>query len=105
MGEVEAQLVRVYPQADLFAHTVGYVGRINDRELNQFSEEEYQRYSGTYTIGKIGLERQYEDRLLGEVGYQNVETNARGRVLRVVEKIDPKPGDNLHLYIDSQIQA
>ncbi len=103
--EVEAQLVRVYPQADLFAHTVGYVGRINDRELNQFSEEEYQRYSGTYTIGKIGLERQYEDRLLGEVGYQNVETNARGRVLRVVEKIDPKPGDNLHLYIDSQIQA
>jgi len=102
--EVDAQLVRYYPYADLYAHSVGYVGRINERELKDFSEEEYQSYSGTYTIGKIGLERQYENLLLGEVGYQNVETNARGRVLRVVEQTDPKPGENLHLFIDTEVQ-
>ncbi|GAB2197949.1 penicillin-binding protein 2 [Sessilibacter sp. MAH4] len=102
--EVDAQLVRHYPMADLYAHTVGYVGRINERELRSFSEEEYKRYSGTYTIGKIGLERQYEDLLLGKVGFENVETNARGRVLRVLEQTPPEPGENLHLYFDSQVQ-
>ncbi len=102
--EVEAQLVRHYPLADLYAHTVGYVGRINERELNRFDEDEYQQYSGTYTIGKIGLERQYEKTLLGEVGYENVETNARGRVLRVLEQTPPKPGENLYLYFDSEVQ-
>ncbi len=102
--EVEAQLVRYYPYANLYAHSVGYVGRINERELKRFSEEEYQSYSGTYTIGKIGLEREYEALLLGEVGYQNVETNARGRVLRVVEQTDPKPGKNLQLFLDSEVQ-
>lgn len=103
--EVEAQLVRYYPQGDLFAHSVGYVGRINERELKGFSEQQHESYSGTYTIGKIGLERQYEAQLLGEVGYQNVETNARGRVLRVVQQTDPKPGKNLRLYLDSAVQA
>ncbi|GLS26911.1 penicillin-binding protein 2 [Marinibactrum halimedae] len=102
--EVEAQLVRHYPLGDLHTHTVGYVGRINERELSSFDEETYQRYSGTYTIGKIGLERQYEALLLGKVGYQNVETNARGRVLRVLEQTDPIPGENLQLHLDSAIQ-
>ncbi|BFM05443.1 penicillin-binding protein 2 [Halioxenophilus aromaticivorans] len=102
--EVEAQLVRYYPYSNLYAHSVGYVGRINERELKGFSEEQYQSYSGTYTIGKIGLEREYESLLLGEVGYQNVETNARGRVLRVVEQTDPKPGQNLQLFLDSEVQ-
>lgn len=102
--EVEAQLVRYYPYGNLYAHSVGYVGRINERELKGFSETQYQSYSGTYTIGKIGLEREYEALLLGEVGYQNVETNARGRVLRVVEQTDPKPGNNLRLFLDSDVQ-
>lgn len=103
--EVEAQLVRFYPYGDQFAHSVGYVGRINDRELKNFSEEQYQSYSGTYTIGKIGLEKQYEERLLGVVGSEFVETNARGRVLRQVDKTDPSPGENLQLYLDAEVQA
>ena len=102
--EVEAQLVRHYPYKDLFAHSVGYVGRINERELSSFDEERYQRYSGTHTIGKIGLEKQYESLLLGNVGNQNVETNARGRVLRVLERTDPEPGRNLTLHLDSHLQ-
>lgn len=102
--EVEAQLVRHYPFKDLFSHSVGYVGRINDRELSGFSEEEYERYRGTFSIGKTGLERQYEDLLLGQVGYRYVETNARGRVLRELERSDPEPGQDLHLFLDVDIQ-
>lgn len=102
--EVEAQLVRYYPFGELFAHTVGYVGRINERELGQFTEEEDERYRGTYTIGKIGLEKQYEDTLMGQVGYQNVETNARGRVLKELDRLDPVPGQDIHLYLDAEVQ-
>lgn len=102
--EVEAQLVRHYPFGDLFAHSVGYVGRINERELAGFDAEEHNRYSGTHSIGKIGLEKSYESQLLGEVGYQNVETNARGRVLRVLERSDPKPGEDLVLHLDVALQ-
>lgn len=102
--EVEAQLVRHYPFKDLFAHSIGYVGRISDQELSRFTEEEYERYRGTFTIGKTGLERQYEDLLLGKVGYRHVETNARGRVLRELERSDPEPGQDLHLFLDLDIQ-
>lgn len=104
--EVDAQLVRHYPFGELFAHSVGYVGRINDRELSGFSEEQYQAYQGTDTIGKIGLEKQYEDYLLGNVGYQQVEKNAHGRVLREItsERQSPEPGKNLHLYLDVDVQ-
>jgi hypothetical protein len=80
--EVDAQLVRHYPFGELFAHSVGYVGRISESDVARFSEEDFRRYSGTHSMGKNGLERQYEHILLGRVGHQNVESNARGRVLR-----------------------
>ncbi|SHF05027.1 penicillin-binding protein 2 [Microbulbifer donghaiensis] len=101
---VEAELVRYYPLTDLFAHSVGYVGRISERDLGTFTEEDVRRYRGTQSIGKAGLERSYEDLLLGEVGYENVETNARGRVLRVLERHDPKPGAELTLNLDARLQ-
>ncbi|WP_163835460.1 penicillin-binding protein 2 [Spartinivicinus ruber] len=99
--EIEAQLVRYYPQTEPFAHVVGYVGKINERELKKLDP---QQYSGMRSIGKIGIERFYEEDLLGQVGYQEVETNARGRVLRVLNQQDPKPGVNLTLYLDSYLQ-
>lgn len=102
--EVDAQLVRHYPFGELLAHSIGYVGRINDRELAAFDEEEYERYRGTFSLGKTGLEHQYEDLLLGRVGYQNVETNARGRVLKELERSDPQPGRDLHLHLDIEVQ-
>jgi penicillin-binding protein 2 len=102
--EVEAQLVRDYPEGEWFAHSVGYVGKINDSEWNQFDEEQTLRYQGVHTIGKIGLEKYYEDVLFGEVGYRHVEINARMRVLRTLEQQNPVPGKNLHLYIDSRLQ-
>ncbi len=102
--EIEAQLVRHYPQGELFAHTVGYVGRINANELASFDELDYKRYSGTHSMGKVGLEKFYEERLLGEVGHQSIETNAHGRVLRTLQEQVPTPGENLRLFLRSNLQ-
>ncbi len=102
--EVEAQLVRSYPTPLLSAHTVGYVGKINDREWKKFTEEERERYKGHQSIGKIGLEKYYEKELFGKTGFQHVEINARMRVLRTLERQPPVPGKDLHLYLDSRLQ-
>ncbi|MEH6558958.1 MAG: penicillin-binding protein 2 [Oceanicoccus sp.] len=99
--DVDAQLARHYPQGELFTHVLGYVGRISEKE--QFEIDEV-NYSGTNEIGKIGLEQFYEKELHGEVGSQNVETNARGRVLRVLERSDPEPGQDITLHIDAYVQ-
>jgi penicillin-binding protein 2 len=99
--EVAAQLVRHYPQREHFAHSVGYVGRINEKEMKELDAV---AYSGTHHIGKTGVERFYEDHLHGEVGYEEVETNARGRVLRVLKRIDPLPGKDVILTIDVRLQ-
>ena len=102
--EVTAELVRNYPKADLFAQVIGYTSRINEKELDSFTQDQLRRYSGTHSIGKLGIEKSYEDVLLGEVGSQNVETNARGRIMRVLEKFDPKQGADLHLHLDTRLQ-
>jgi len=99
--EVSAQLLRHYPQRELLTHTLGYVGRINDREIRKINPEQYR---GTDFIGKIGLEKHYEHMLLGEVGKEQVETDARGRVMRVIGKKDPVAGKDLTLHIDSELQ-
>ncbi|MCS5587440.1 MAG: penicillin-binding protein 2 [Porticoccaceae bacterium] len=100
-AEVSAQLMRFYPREDLFAHVIGYMGRIDEREIKTIDADDYR---GTDFIGKIGLEKFYEKSLLGTVGTKQVETNARGRVMRVLGKKGAVPGDNLSLYIDSRLQ-
>ena len=99
--EVEVELVRHYPFNEKFAHSVGYVGRINNKEQAVIHPE---LYEGTYVIGKIGIEKQYESQLLGKVGYEYVETDARGNVLRILEREDAIPGDDLYLGLDSRLQ-
>jgi len=99
--DVVAQLVRHYPQGEHFAHSVGYVGRINERELKELDPVDY---SGTHHIGKTGAEKFYEDLLHGQVGYEEVETNARGRVLRVLKHTDPVPGKDIRLHLDLKLQ-
>jgi len=100
--EVQASFVRHYPQAEHFAHAVGYVGRINEREMERIDRV---AYAGTHYIGKTGVERFYEDLLHGKVGYEEVETNARGRVLRVLKRTEPESGKDLTLHLDSRLQA
>jgi len=99
--EVVAQLVRHYPQGEHFAHSVGYMGRINEKELKSLDSV---NYSGTHHIGKTGIERFYEPELHGQVGYEEVETNARGRVLRVLKRTDPVPGKDIVLSLDIKLQ-
>jgi penicillin-binding protein 2 len=102
--QVDAELVRYYPYAELFAHTIGYVSRISESELEKFNEEQVRLYSGTHSIGKSGIENSYESALLGQVGSKNVETNARGREIRVLDRIDPKQGKNVTLNLDLKLQ-
>ena len=99
--DIEAHLTRHYPVGDLTSHVVGYVGRINEAELPQLDDSNYE---GTNHIGKTGVEKYYEDILHGQVGHQEVETNAQGRIVRVVKKTLPEPGKTIYLNIDANLQ-
>jgi penicillin-binding protein 2 len=99
--DVEPQFVRHYPLGEHFAHSVGYVGRINEKESKALDTVEYR---GTQSIGKTGVEKFYESQLHGHVGYEEVETNAQGRVLRVLKHTDPVPGENIVLSLDVKLQ-
>ena len=99
--EISSTLTRHYPMGELTAHTIGYVGRISERDLQSIDTS---NYAATRYIGKIGVERSHEEQLHGKVGHERVETNARGRVLRVLERTPPEPGNNIYLNIDVELQ-
>ena len=99
--QVEADLIRYYPYGASAVHALGYVGRINERDLQTLDST---KYAGTDYVGKLGIERFYESILHGEVGYRKVETNARGRVLRILEQKDPSPGVDIQLSLDLRLQ-
>jgi penicillin-binding protein 2 len=98
---VVGRLHRHYPFGPQTAHLIGYVGRISKDELKHLDTSDY---LGSNHIGKIGVEQAREDLLHGRVGFQQVEVNARGRVLRVVERTPPLPGNDLYLTIDLGLQ-
>jgi len=96
---------RHYPQGEEFVHSIGYVARIDENGLKNISKlGKDSNYSATTHIGKLGIEESYESYLHGEVGYQKVEVNAAGRVIRVLERESPKPGKNLYLTINLSLQ-
>ena len=99
--EIEPYLTRHYPHGELLAHVVGYIGRIDARDLARLDRDQYR---ATSHVGKTGIERHYEDRLHGSAGLERVETNAQGRVLRVLERVDPVPGEDLRLTLDLELQ-
>lgn len=102
---IEARLQRHYPHGDLFTHAIGYVGRINPEDVTHLREQEqYANYAATRTIGKLGIERYYENILHGEVGYQTVEVNNRGRVVRTLDFTPPTPGKDIYLELDGALQ-
>jgi len=98
---VEAELVRHYPQGEAVAHAVGYLGSITEDELKTLDPV---NYSGTHQMGKMGVESFYEPLLHGQVGYETVEKNARGQVMKVLDRTDPVPGQNIVLHLDSELQ-
>ncbi len=100
--EIKADLTRRYPLGPLGVHAVGYVGRIDESEMRRIDPGQY---SGSTHIGKVGVERSYEDLLRGRTGWQQVETNAEGRPLRTLSRTPPIPGQHLYLTIDIRLQA
>ncbi len=102
---IRARWVREYPQGESAAHLIGYIGRISERDYERIQEEELEGdYRGTDVIGKKGLELSYEKVLHGKPGWEQVEIAASGRPVRVLERTDPIPGDNLRLSIDIGLQ-
>lgn len=102
--EVVPYLTRRYPFGELTAHIVGYVGRIDQDDVDALESRGESRFAALPHIGKTGLERFYEARLRGDVGYQEVETNVENRPLRVLRRHDAQPGADLHLSIDIALQ-
>ncbi|MGB6143121.1 MAG: penicillin-binding protein 2, partial [Rhodanobacter sp.] len=99
--DVVPYLTRHYPFGPLFAHVVGYVGRIDADDLQRLDAD---RYQGTSHVGRSGVERSYEDVLHGKPGYELLEVNADGRTQHVLETHAPTPGRSLYLSIDARIQ-
>jgi penicillin-binding protein 2 len=99
--EINARLTRNYPLEGHAIHALGYVGRIDENDLSKVNAIDY---AGTSHIGKLGLEKYYESELHGTVGVQQVEVNAKGRTLRVLDETPPISGNNLYLTIDSRLQ-
>ncbi|MED5411682.1 MAG: penicillin-binding protein 2 [Pseudomonadota bacterium] len=101
---IEPQFVRQYPLGSLTAHAIGYVSEINRQELDNLSDEDRENYGGTNHIGKTGIERTYEDILHGVVGYEIVEKNNRGQVMRYLDRTDPVAGKNITLHMNAELQ-
>jgi penicillin-binding protein 2 len=98
---IRARLMRHYPFGASFSHVIGYVGRINTQELNEIDQT---NYSGSHYIGKLGIEKYYEEELHGKVGYEQVENDASGKPIRVLKEIKGTPGKNIYLTLDSKLQ-
>jgi len=103
--EIKARLFRQYPLGEVASHAVGYIGRINDRDLERLDAEGLlARYKGSDHIGKVGLEASYESELHGQPGVAQVEIDAGGRALRTLSSTPPTPGNNLVLTLDVKLQ-
>lgn len=105
-AEIKSRLFRHYPQNSLGAHLIGYIGRINDTDLDSLEKSgDLSNYRGSDHIGKSGLEQYYESNLHGTTGFQQVEIDADGHAVRVLSSTAPVPGDNLILSVDSKLQG
>lgn len=103
--EVKAHLKRYYPYGDALTHVLGYVAKINDRDLKKLDNAgKISNYKATRDMGKLGVERYYEELLHGTSGYQEVEVNSRGRVIRTLKYIPPIPGKDIKINIDIHLQ-
>ncbi|NAW61846.1 penicillin-binding protein 2 [Vibrio sp. V31_P5A7T61] len=102
---VSANLKRFYPYGEVLTHVIGYVSRINDRDVERLQREgKAANYQATRDIGKLGIERYYEDLLHGTAGYQEVEVNSRGRIIRTLKYVPPSPGKDIVLNLDIDLQ-
>ncbi len=99
--EIEPYYERYYPYGALSAHLLGYTNRISEKDLEQINPEEYH---GIDVIGRSGIEKQYEDRLRGKPGFQQVETDANGNLVRVLSEVPAERGQDVYLHLDLALQ-
>ncbi|MEO8136472.1 MAG: penicillin-binding protein 2 [Betaproteobacteria bacterium] len=103
--EVKARLFRQYPFGEVASHVIGYIGRINDADVDRIEErDETANYKGSDYIGKVGIELSYENELHGITGLEEVEVDAGGRAVRVISRTPPTSGNNLQLSLDIKLQ-
>ncbi len=103
--EIKARLFREYPYREKTSHLIGYIGRINENDLEQLNADETSaNYRGSDYIGKTGLEQSYESELHGTTGIEQVEVDAGGRGVRVLSRTPPVSGNNLVLSLDAKLQ-
>jgi penicillin-binding protein 2 len=103
--EINARLFRQYPNGDHAAHSVGYIGRISDKDIEQIEARgDTANYRGTDHIGKFGLEESYERELHGITGFEQVEVDSGGRAVRSIARQPPISGNNLILALDLRLQ-
>jgi penicillin-binding protein 2 len=103
--EIKARLFREYPFAEGTSHLIGYIGRINEKDVDQLQEDDIaSNYLGSDYIGKTGLEQSYEKELHGTTGFDQVEVDAGGRAVRALSRIPPKSGNTLVLTLDAKLQ-
>ena len=100
--EITEENLRYYPLGDLMAHAVGSVRRVTEEDAQHLDKR---RYRGVKFIGRLGVEKFHEDLLHGEVGWQHIEIDARGRVHRILEETPAVVGRDLTLHLDSYLQA
>lgn len=103
--EVKGYQRRYYPYGSALTHVIGYVSKINDRDLDRLAKaDKLADYAATHDIGKLGIERYYEDMLHGKPGYEEVEVNNRGRVIRQLHEQPPQAGKDIYLTLDLNLQ-
>ena len=102
---VEQGLSRVYPSLKSYAHVVGYVGPVSDNDLKRGNETNPLLRIPRFQVGKVGIEKHYEDVLRGKAGVMKVEVNALGRVMRNLDRKEGKPGNHIQLTVDSELQS
>lgn len=95
---------RIYPQADDFAHIIGFVGPVSDYDLSQIEDDDPLLLIPRFQIGKNGIEKRIEMPLRGKSGIKRIEVNAIGRVMRVLGREESQPGANVQLTIDNRLQ-
>ena len=103
--EIKARLFRQYPFGETASHLLGYIGRINERDVRRIEDwTETANYKGSDYIGKVGVELSYERELHGTTGVEEVEVDAGGRAVRTLSRKPPTSGNNLRLALDIKLQ-
>lgn len=102
---IKEYLRRYYPYGSICTHVIGYVSKINDKDTQRLhSQGILHQYIANSEIGKLGIERYYENILHGTPGYGAVEVNNKGKIIRKLYEQQPIPGKNIILTIDIYLQ-